>query len=149
MRCPYCDHQDDRVVDSRSCRDGQAIRRRRECVNCCQRFTTYEYIEHTPLTIVKRDGSREPFDRSKLLEKIRLACYKTTVSADHMEELVERVEVKLGNLAEKEVASRKVGELVMDELRELNDVSYVRFASVYRQFRDKSDFVRELEQLAH
>ena len=80
MRCPYCDHQDDRVVDSRSCRDGQAIRRRRECVNCCQRFTTYEYIEHTPLTIVKRDGSREPFDRSKLLEKIRLACYKTTVS---------------------------------------------------------------------
>lgn len=149
MRCPYCDHQDDRVVDSRSCRDGQAIRRRRECVICCQRFTTYEYIEHTPQTIVKRDGSREPFDRGKLLAKIQLACYKTTVSLEQMEELVERVEAKLGNLAEKEVASRKIGELVMDELRDLNEVSYVRFASVYRQFRDKSDFVRELEQLAH
>ena len=147
MRCPYCDDQDDKVVDSRACRDGQAIRRRRECVNCGQRFTTYEYIEHTPLTIVKRDGSREPFDRAKLLEKIRLACYKTTVSADQIEELVETIGTKLGNLAEKEVPSKKVGELVMDELRELNDVSYVRFASVYRQFRDKSDFVRELEQL--
>ena len=147
MRCPYCDDQDDKVVDSRSCRDGQAIRRRRECVTCGQRFTTYEYIEHTPLTIVKRDGSREPFDRAKLLEKIRLACYKTTVSADQIEELVETVGTKLGNLAEKEVPSKKVGELVMDELRELNEVSYVRFASVYRQFRDKSDFVRELEQL--
>ena len=149
MRCPYCDHQDDRVVDSRSCRDGQAIRRRRECVNCEQRFTTYEYIEHAPLTIVKRDGNREPFDRAKLLDKVQLACYKTAVSADQIEELIEQVESDLGNLAEKEVPSKHVGELVMERLRHLNDVAYVRFASVYRQFRDKNDFVRELEQLAH
>ena len=149
MRCPYCSHQDDRVVDSRACRDGQAIRRRRECVNCGQRFTTYEYIEHTPLTIVKSDGRREPFDRGKLQEKIELACYKTTVSAVQIEELVERVEGDLGNLAEKEVPSHQVGELVMKALRELNDVAYVRFASVYRQFKDRADFARELEQLAN
>ena len=149
MRCPYCDHQDDRVVDSRSCRDGQAIRRRRECVNCEQRFTTYEYIEHAPLTIVKRDGNREPFDRAKLLDKVQLACYKTSVSVDQIEELIDRVESDLGNLAEKEVSAKHVGELVMERLRNLNDVAYVRFASVYRQFRDKSDFVRELEQLTH
>ena len=149
MRCPFCDHQDDRVVDSRACRDGQAIRRRRECVNCTQRFTTYEYIEHAPLTIIKRDGSREPFDRSKLLEKILLACYKTSVSTDQIEEIVDHIEGELGNLTEKEVPSKQVGELVMDALRGLNEVAYVRFASVYRQFRDKSDFVRELEQLTH
>ena len=149
MRCPYCDHQDDRVVDSRSCRDGQAIRRRRECVNCEQRFTTYEYIEHAPLTIVKRDGNREPFDRAKLLDKVQLACYKTSVPVDQIEELVDQVESDLGNLAEKEVPAKQVGEFVMDRLRNLNDVAYVRFASVYRKFRDKSDFVRELEQLAH
>ena len=149
MRCPYCDHQDDRVVDSRSCRDGQAIRRRRECVNCEQRFTTYEYIEHAPLTIVKRDGNREPYDRAKLLDKVQLACYKTSVSVDQIEELVDQVESDLSNLAEKEIPAKQVGELVMDRLRNLNDVAYVRFASVYRQFRDKSDFVRELEQLTN
>ncbi len=149
MRFPYCSHRDARVVDSRACREGQAIRRRRECVNCGQRFTTYEYIEHTPLTIVKSDGRREPFDRGKLQEKIELACYKTTVSAVQIEELVERVEGDLGNLAEKEVPSHQVGELVMKALRELNDVAYVRFASVYRQFKDRADFARELEQLAN
>jgi transcriptional repressor NrdR len=137
------------VVDSRSCRDGQAIRRRRECINCAQRFTTYEYIEHAPLTIVKRDGNREPFDRSKLLDKIQLACYKTSVSVDQLEEIVDQVEGDLANLAEKEVPAKYVGELVMERLRNLNDVAYVRFASVYRQFRDKSDFVRELEQLTN
>ena len=148
MRCPYCDHHDARVVASRSCREGQAIRRRRECINCTQRFTTYEYIEHAPLTIIKRDGNREPFDRAKLLQKIRLACYKTTVSTDRMEELADQVETELGNLAEKEVPSKQVGELVMERLRNLNEVAYVRFASVYRQFRDRTDFVRELEQMA-
>lgn len=147
MRCPYCNHQDDRVVDSRACRDGMAIRRRRECINCSQRFTTYEYIEHTPLTVIKRDGRREPFDRGKLLDKIQLACYKTTVSADQIEELVDLVESDLSNLAEKEVESKQIGELAMERLRHLNEVAYVRFASVYRQFKDKSDFVRELEQL--
>ncbi len=147
MRCPYCNHQDDRVVDSRACRDGMAIRRRRECINCSQRFTTYEYIEHTPLTVIKRDGRREPFDRGKLLEKIQLSCYKTTVSADQIEELVDQIESDLSNLSEKEVSSKQIGELVMERLRRLNEVAYVRFASVYRQFKDNSDFVRELEQL--
>jgi transcriptional repressor NrdR len=147
MRCPYCNHQDDRVVDSRACRDGMAIRRRRECINCSQRFTTYEYIEHTPLTVIKRDGRREPFDRGKLLDKIQLACYKTTVSADQIEEVIDLIESDLSNLAEKEVESKQIGELAMERLRHLNEVAYVRFASVYRQFKDKSDFVRELEQL--
>ena len=149
MRCPYCDHQDDKVVDSRSCREGMAIRRRRECVECGKRFTTYEYIEHVPLTVIKSDGRREPFDRGKLLEKVHLACYKTTISIDQIETLVEQVETELGNLTEKEISSKKIGERVMENLRHLNEVAYVRFASVYRQFKDKSDFVRELEQLAN
>ena len=149
MRCPFCSTEDDRVVDSRACRDGQAIRRRRECTSCGQRFTTYEYIEHAPLTVIKRDGSREPFDRSKLQAKIELACYKTTVPIGRIEELVEEVEGDLGNLGEKEIDSERVGELVMERLLDLNDVAYVRFASVYRQFKDRSDFVRELEQLAN
>jgi len=126
-----------------------AIRRRRECINCSQRFTTYEYIEHTPLTVIKRDGRREPFDRGKLLDKIQLACYKTTVSADQIEEVVDLIESDLSNLAEKEVESKQIGELTMERLRHLNEVAYVRFASVYRQFKDKNDFVRELEQLTH
>ena len=149
MRCPYCDHQDDKVVDSRSCRDGMAIRRRRECLNCAQRFTTYEYIEQTPLNVIKSDGRREPFDRGKLLEKVQLACYKTTVSAAQIEDLVDGIETRIANLAEKEVDSKRLGELVMEGLRRLNDVAYVRFASVYRQFKDKNDFVRELEQLTN
>ena len=149
MRCPYCDHQDDKVVDSRACRDGMAIRRRRECLNCAQRFTTYEYIEQTPLNVIKSDGRREPFDRGKLLEKVQLACYKTTVSAAQIEDLVDGIETQIANLAEKEVDSKRLGELVMEGLRRLNDVAYVRFASVYRQFKDKNDFVRELEQLTN
>ena len=148
MRCPYCSHEEDRVVDSRSCRDGMAIRRRRECINCSKRFTTYEYIENVPLSIIKTDGRREPFDRGKLLEKIQLACYKTTVSAEQIERLVDRVEAALGNLNEKEIPAKQIGEQVMQHLRGINEVAYVRFASVYRQFKDKSDFVRELEQLA-
>ena len=149
MRCPYCNHEEDRVVDSRSCREGMAIRRRRECINCTKRFTTYEYIENVPLSIIKSDGRREPFDRVKLLDKIQLACYKTTISAEEIEQLVDTVETELGNLNEKEIPAKKIGELVMVHLRGLNDVAYVRFASVYRQFKDKSDFVRELEQLTN
>ena len=149
MRCPYCNHEDDRVVDSRSCREGMAIRRRRECIYCSKRFTTYEYIENVPLSIIKSDGRREPFDRGKLLDKIQLACYKTTVSAEEIEQLVDRVETALGNFHEKEILAKKIGEQVMEHLRVLNEVAYVRFASVYRQFKDKSDFVRELEQLAN
>ena len=147
MRCPYCNHEEDRVVDSRSCREGMAIRRRRECINCTKRFTTYEYIENVPLSIIKSDGRREPFDRVKLLDKIQLACYKTTISAEQIEQFLDTVETELGNLNEKEIPAKQIGELVMEHLRGLNDVAYVRFASVYRQFKDKSDFVRELEQL--
>jgi transcriptional repressor NrdR len=125
-----------------------AIRRRRECVECGKRFTTYEYIEHVPLTVIKSDGRREPFDRGKLLEKVHLACYKTTVPVNQIEEMVEQVEAELGNLTEKEITSKQIGERVIERLRHLNEVAYVRFASVYRQFKDKSDFMRELEQLA-
>ena len=149
MRGPYCSHEEDRVVDSRSCREGMAIRRRRECINCTKRFTTYEYIENVPLSIIKSDGRREPFDRGKLLDKIQLACYKTTVSAEQIEQLVDRVETALGNFNEKEIPAKQIGEQVMQHLREINEVAYVRFASVYRQFKDKSDFVRELEHLAN
>ena len=149
MRCPYCSHEEDRVVDSRSCREGMAIRRRRERINCTKRFTTYEYIENVPLSIIKSDGRREPFDRGKLLDKIQLACYKTTVSAEQIEQLVDRVETALGNFNEKEIPAKQIGEQVMQHLREINEVAYVRFASVYRQFKDKSDFVRELEHLAN
>ena len=149
MRCPYCSHEEDRVVDSRSCREGMAIRRRRECINCIKRFTTYEYIENVPLSIIKSDGRREPFDRGKLLDKVQLACYKTTVSAEQIEQLVDRVETALGNFNEKEIPAKQIGEQVMQHLREINEVAYVRFASVYRQFKDKNDFVRELEHLAN
>jgi transcriptional repressor NrdR len=124
-----------------------AIRRRRECINCTKRFTTYEYIENVPLSVIKSDGRREPFDRVKLLDKIQLACYKTTISAEQIEQFLDTVETELGNLNEKEIPAKQIGELVMEHLRGLNDVAYVRFASVYRQFKDKSDFVRELEQL--
>lgn len=148
MQCPFCSHLEDKVVDSRSCREGMAIRRRRECLDCGKRFTTYEYIENVPLTVIKADGRREPFDRGKLMDKIQLACYKTTVSVDQIEQLVDQVEGELSRLSEKEVRSKQVGELVMERLRNLNEVAYVRFASVYRQFKDRSDFVRELEQLA-
>jgi transcriptional repressor NrdR len=147
MRCPYCAHLEDKVVDSRSCREGMAIRRRRECLGCGRRFTTYEYIENVPLMVIKADGRREPFDRGKLLDKIQLACYKTTVSVAQIEQLVDQVEAELSSLTEKEVSSKQIGELVMERLKRLNEVAYVRFASVYRQFKDKSDFVRELEQL--
>ena len=148
MRCPYCNCEEDRVVDSRSCREGMAIRRRRECINCTKRFTTYEYIENVPLSIIKSDGRHEPFDRVKLLDKVQLACYKTTVSAEEIEQLVDAVETALGNFNEKEILTKQIGEQVMEHLRVLNEVAYVRFASVYRQFKDKNDFVRELEQLA-
>ena len=148
MLCPYRSHLEDKVVDSRSCREGMAIRRRRECLGCGRRFTTYEYIENVPLIVIKADGRREPFDRGKLLDKIHLACYKTTVSVKDIECLVDQVETELGNQAEKEVNSKQIGELVMERLKHLNEVAYVRFASVYRQFKDRTDFMRELEQLS-
>lgn len=148
MRCPYCEEIEDRVVDSRSSKEGTAIRRRRECLRCNRRFTTYEYIEDTPLTVRKSDGRREPFNKNKLFSKIQLACTKRPISTSQIEEIVDRIEAQLVGLGEREIEAKKhIGDLVMEELKNLDDVAYVRFASVYRQFKDLSDFEKELRQL--
>ena len=148
MRCPYCEALEDKVVDSRSSKEGMAIRRRRECLKCGRRYTTYEYIEHTPLTVIKSDGRREPFDRNKLFSKIQLACNKRPISTAQIEEVVDRIEGQLVGLGERELETNAhIGERVMNELKKLDDVAYVRFASVYRQFKDLRDFEKELRQL--
>ena len=148
MRCPYCEGMEDKVVDSRSSKEGTAIRRRRECLTCKRRFTTYEYIEDTPLTVIKSDGRRESFDKNKLVDKIRIACNKRPISTARIEEVVDRIEAHLIGLGEREIEAKKhIGEQVMVELKNLDDVAYVRFASVYRQFKDLSDFEKELRQL--
>ena len=148
MRCPYCGNLEDRVVDSRETGDGQATRRRRECLGCSRRFTTYERIEEILPAVVKKDGRREPFDRKKILEGLTRACQKRPVSAAQIEALVSAVERQAQELGEKEIPSRVVGEAVMARLRELDQVAFVRFASVYRSFEDVGDFMSELEGLA-
>ena len=149
MRCPYCGETEDKVVDSRSSKESTAIRRRRECLGCSRRFTTYEYIEDTPLMVIKTDGRREPFDRTKLFAKLQLACNKRPISTAQLEEVTDHIESQLIGLGEREIeANAKIGELVMEELKALDHVAYVRFASVYRQFKDLSDFEKELRQLA-
>jgi transcriptional repressor NrdR len=148
MRCPYCGHLEDRVVDSREAADGQATRRRRECLECARRFTTYERIEEIMPAVVKKDGRREPWDRKKILEGLTRACQKRPVSAAQIEALVAAVERQVQELGEKEVQSRVVGEAVVHRLRELDPVAFVRFASVYRAFEDVGDFMSELEGLA-
>ena len=148
MRCPYCGAIEDKVVDSRSSKEGTAIRRRRECLGCGRRFTTYEYIEDIPLTVIKSDGRREPFDKNKLIGKIRLSCTKRPISTAQIEDIADQIEDRLVSLGEREVEAKKhIGELVMEALKKLDDVAYVRFASVYRQFKDLSDFEKELRQL--
>jgi transcriptional repressor NrdR len=148
MRCPYCDGLEDRVVDSRSSKEGMAIRRRRECLSCSRRFTTYEYIEDTPLTIIKSDGRREPFDKNKLVAKLQMALNKRPISTAQIEEVADRIEANLTGRGEKEIdANPTIGELVMEELKGLDEVAYVRFASVYRQFKDLRDFENELRLL--
>ena len=148
MKCPYCGVIEDKVVDSRSSKEGTAIRRRRECLECGRRFTTYEYIEDTPLTVIKSDGRREIFDKNKLIDKIRLSCTKRPISTTQIEEIADRIEDQLVSRGEREIeAKQHIGELVMTELKRLDDVAYVRFASVYRQFKDLSDFEKELRQL--
>ena len=148
MRCPYCDGLEDRVVDSRSSKEGTAIRRRRECLSCGRRFTTYEYIEDTPLTIIKTDGRREPFDKNKLVVKLQMALNKRPISMNQIEEVADRIEANLIGRGEKEItANPTIGELVMEELKALDEVAYVRFASVYRQFKDLRDFENELKEL--
>jgi len=148
MRCPYCGHLEDRVVDSREAGDGLATRRRRECLGCSRRFTTYERIEEILPAVVKKDGRREPFDRKKILEGLVRACQKRPVSTAQIEALITAVERQVQELGEKEIQSRVIGEAVMTRLRELDPVAFVRFASVYRAFEDVGDFMSELEGLA-
>lgn len=147
MRCPRCASMDDRVIDSRSVRDGEATRRRRECADCGYRFTTYESIERSYPVVVKADGRREPFDRGKLEKGIDRACEKRPVSASEVNELVDRVLSRIVEEFPDEVTGRRIGEFVMEELQGVDEVAYVRFASVYRQFKDVSQFKRELDRL--
>lgn len=147
MRCPFCENQDTKVIDSRPTEDGHAIRRRRECDQCGKRFTTYEKIEEITLMVIKKDGRREAFDRSKITSGIMKACEKRSVSMAEIEQVVLDIERGLNNMMEKEVKSSFIGELIMEELRKLDEVAYVRFASVYRQFTDINTFVSEIEKL--
>lgn len=147
MRCPYCNSDTDKVVDSRSSKNGQSIRRRRECLVCKQRFTTYEYIEDVSLIVIKNDGSREAFDRKKLLKGITISCAKLPISSNILDEIVDNIKHELESRGEHEVSSHDIGELVMAHLKDLDDVAYVRFASVYRKFSDKTEFMEELKKI--
>ena len=148
MRCPECDATDNRVVDTRASRGGRAVRRRRECTVCGKRFTTYEYVEERPIQVLKRSGNVEDFDRAKLLGSVRTACAKRPVSASAMEALVDDIEDALSRYAGLEVPSVKLGELVMERLRNLDRVAYVRFASVYRNFQDAGEFQEFVDEMA-
>ncbi|MBQ4051089.1 MAG: transcriptional repressor NrdR [Oscillospiraceae bacterium] len=147
MKCPYCAYLDSKVVDSRPTEDGEKIRRRRECLACGRRFTTYEVIETTPLVVVKKDKSRQMFDRNKLLAGLLRACEKRPVSVDTLDRLVDSIEQGYANQLVKEVTSRELGEYVLKQLKELDKVAYIRFASVYRDFSDVETFMEELRQL--
>ncbi len=147
VRCPYCQEADSRVIDSRACEDGLSIRRRRECIVCKRRFTSYERVEERPLLVIKKGGTREPFDRNKLLNGILRACEKRPVSIEAIEKIVAQIELDLRDVNERELNSRIIGEMVMDRLRELDEVAYVRFASVYRQFTDLNGFINTIDQL--
>ncbi|WRS28178.1 transcriptional regulator NrdR [Oscillospiraceae bacterium MB08-C2-2] len=145
MKCPYCSHLESKVVDSRPTDEGEKIRRRRECLSCEKRFTTYEIIETTPVMVVKRDKSREPFDRGKLLSGLLRACEKRPVSIETMEGVVDHIQNSIQNSLDREVKSTQIGELVMESLRGIDEVAYIRFVSVYRQFRDIDSFMDELK----
>ena len=147
MKCPYCGNIDTRVIDSRPADDGTTIRRRRSCDACNKRFTTYEKVETIPLIVIKKDNNREQYDRTKLEGGVLRACYKRPVSAEAIQKTVERIEIKIFNLEAKEVSSTDVGEIVMDELKELDEVAYVRFASVYREFKDVNTFMDEIKKM--
>jgi|UniRef100_A0A7C4U746 transcriptional repressor NrdR len=147
MKCPYCSSDNDRVVDTRIVKDGEAIRRRRECLNCGKRFTTYEYIEKFPLLVIKKDGRREPFEREKILKGVMTACHKRPITIKQIEQLVDEVISVLFDLGKYEVESTFIGEEIMKRLKKLDDVSYVRFASVYREFEDKEEFLKEIKNL--
>lgn len=147
MKCPYCNSDNDKVVDSRSSHEGTVVRRRRECTTCTKRYTTYERIEEIPLKVIKKDNRREDFDRQKLMAGILKACEKRPVSIDQIEIVVDSIEKELESSHDREVASKEIGELMMRKLKELDDIAYVRFASVYRQFKDIDQFMREVQTL--
>jgi transcriptional repressor NrdR len=147
MRCPYCSHLQDRVIDSRAANENRSVRRRRECLKCRRRFTTYESIEEISMMVVKRDGRRESFDRNKVISGILKACEKRSVSLQQVEDMVDRVERELQKKYEKEIPVQAVGELVMEKIHKLDEVAYVRFASVYRSFKDINQFMGELKDL--
>ncbi|MBD3246434.1 MAG: transcriptional repressor NrdR [Candidatus Omnitrophica bacterium] len=147
MKCPFCAHNEDKVVDSRETGEGTAIRRRRECINCGKRFTTYEYVERRALMVIKKDGRREPFHREKILSGLLRACQKRPISMESLEKLVSEVEAELQKKYDTEVEAQRIGELVIEKLSRLDEVAYVRFASVYRQFRDINQFMRELKDI--
>ena len=147
MKCPFCDFYETKVIDSRPTDEGQAIRRRRECIKCNRRFTTYEKVEEIPLIVVKKDGNRQAYDRNKLLTGIIRACEKRPVSMDTIEQMVNEIEKNLYNSMEKEITSQYIGEMVMNSLKNIDEVSYVRFASVYRQFKDINTFMDELKKM--
>ncbi|MBN1914043.1 MAG: transcriptional repressor NrdR [Candidatus Omnitrophica bacterium] len=147
MKCPYCGYSEDKVVDSRATSEDSAIRRRRECLKCGKRFTTYEYIEEVSLMVIKKDGRRQPFDRKKILSGVIKACEKRPVAMEKMEEIVVQVERAIQKKSDREVPTSRIGELVMEKLKSLDDVAYVRFASVYRQFKDVGQFMVELKDI--
>lgn len=147
MKCPFCGYEESKVIDSRPTDEGVRIRRRRECLSCKKRFTTYEVVESLPIIVVKRDKSREQFDRNKLVNSLLRACEKRTVSIDTVEKAVDEIEAALQNSLDREISSLQIGELAMDKLKGIDEVAYVRFASVYRQFRDINTFMEELNNL--
>lgn len=147
MKCPFCGFEESKVIDSRPTDEGQRIRRRRECLKCGKRFTTYEIIESLPIIVIKKDKSRETFNRDKLMTGLLRACEKRPVSIDTLDTLIDEIETALQNSLDREVSSEKIGELVMEKLKKIDEVAYVRFASVYRQFKDINTFMKELNKL--
>ena len=147
MKCPYCGNSESKVIDSRPAEEGASIRRRRECLTCQRRFTTYEIMERLPLVVIKRDGSRQTFDRSKLVKSMLKACEKRSVALDQLEDIAGDIEQTMQNALEREVSTTEVGEMVMTHLKNVDEVAYVRFASVYRQFKDINTFMEELTKL--
>ncbi|MDG5814416.1 transcriptional regulator NrdR [Chitinispirillales bacterium ANBcel5] len=147
MRCPFCNYEEDKVVDSRTSKEGQAVRRRRECLDCGKRFTTYEYIESISLTIIKHDQRRESFDRQKLFQGIVAACKKRPISTKKIESVVDKIENQIEKYGKSEIPSTEIGKMVMKELYALDEIAYIRFASVYRKFKDVSEFISEVKEI--
>ncbi len=147
MKCPFCGYEESKVIDSRPTDEGQRIRRRRECLQCGKRFTTYEIIESLPIVVIKKDKSRETFNREKLMTGLLRACEKRPVSIEMLDKVIDEIEIIIQNSLDREVSSERIGELVMEKLKKLDEVAYVRFASVYRQFKDINTFMSELNKL--